>query len=291
MSVKIYRSRQMFSKAESLAGLTVNTVRYERVEGSNTFAEIEVTKAPHTGLLSHGKNTKMLRGTEEVGYRVYDLSLTPHTMNSSGANLCTHATAECRSGCIVNSGFAAVYPTVNSGRRHKTDYLLQHPKTFLRQLFYEIAWAIGTCKRKGIIPAFRLNAYSDIDWSLDDYRHPVTKQTVFEAFPNTQFYGYTKVPAKLIKSMSISNWHLTWSYTGKKLNHMQAANFLTMGATVSVVFANKDFPETFMGVTVIDGDEHDMRFLDDRGVVVGLKLKSSGKHLSASNSDFVVSTE
>ena len=45
----------------------------------------------------------------------------------------------------------------------------------------------------------------------------------------------------------------------------------------AVVFRNKDLPSTFKGVKVIDGDKHDMRFLDETNVVVGLKAKGKAK--------------
>jgi hypothetical protein len=36
-------------------------------------------------------------------------------------------------------------------------------------------------------------------------------------------------------------------------------------------------PETYIGRTVINGDETDLRFLDPKGVVVGLKAKGKAK--------------
>jgi hypothetical protein len=36
-------------------------------------------------------------------------------------------------------------------------------------------------------------------------------------------------------------------------------------------------PSSYMGRPVVDGDETDLRFLDARGVIVGLKAKGKGK--------------
>jgi hypothetical protein len=36
-------------------------------------------------------------------------------------------------------------------------------------------------------------------------------------------------------------------------------------------------PETYLGRPVIDGDEHDLRFLDPSGVVVGLRAKGKAR--------------
>ena len=44
----------------------------------------------------------------------------------------------------------------------------------------------------------------------------------------------------------------------------------------AVVF-RKELPDTFRGVKVIDGDKHDMRFLDESNVVVGLTAKGPAK--------------
>ena len=51
----------------------------------------------------------------------------------------------------------------------------------------------------------------------------------------------------------------------------------TNGANIAVVFRNDKFPSTFMGMPVVDGDADDLRFLDGRGVVVGLKAKGPAK--------------
>ena len=48
------------------------------------------------------------------------------------------------------------------------------------------------------------------------------------------------------------------------------------GGNVAVVF-EKSLPETWQGVKVINGDESDVRFMDQTGVVVGLKAKGEGK--------------
>jgi hypothetical protein len=47
-------------------------------------------------------------------------------------------------------------------------------------------------------------------------------------------------------------------------------------------------PKTFLGLKVIDGDTHDMRFLDEDNVVVGLKAKGKAK---TDYSGFVIDNE
>jgi hypothetical protein len=48
------------------------------------------------------------------------------------------------------------------------------------------------------------------------------------------------------------------------------------GFNVSKVF-RKELPETYLGHKVIDGTLHDMRFLDDWGVIVGLVAKGQAR--------------
>jgi hypothetical protein len=45
----------------------------------------------------------------------------------------------------------------------------------------------------------------------------------------------------------------------------------------AVVFKNKILPRMFKGLKVIDGDTHDMRFLDEPNSVVGLKAKGKAR--------------
>ena len=44
---------------------------------------------------------------------------------------------------------------------------------------------------------------------------------------------------------------------------------------VAAVF--HEVPETYLGRKVINGDETDLRFLDPKGVIVGLKAKGKAK--------------
>ena len=57
------------------------------------------------------------------------------------------------------------------------------------------------------------------------------------------------------------------------------------------LFSDKDLPEYYQGYKVISGDDHDLRFLDDKNVIVGLKekltLNKNGK-LERDQSGFVV---
>ena len=55
---------------------------------------------------------------------------------------------------------------------------------------------------------------------------------------------------------------------------------LQHGINVAVVFQYR-LPESWHGYRVINGDESDLRFLDDSPVVVGLKAKGQSKNVQA----------
>ena len=68
---------------------------------------------------------------------------------------------------------------------------------------------------------------------------------------------------------------MTWSYS--ESNDKYAGWIDRVKDNIAVVFRTKDLPETFKGRGVIDGDLHDMRFLDEPNSVVGLKAKGQAK--------------
>ena len=67
---------------------------------------------------------------------------------------------------------------------------------------------------------------------------------------------------------------MTWSYS--QANDKYATLFDKVSNNIAVVFRDV-LPTMFKGLKVIDGDKHDMRFLDEPNVVVGLKAKGQGK--------------
>ena len=86
-----------------------------------------------------------------------------------------------------------------------------------------------------------------------------------------------------------SNYSLTFSRS--ECNGETALEMAKAGANVAVVFDTRkgeDLPKRWGSRPVIDGDTHDLRFLDARGRVVGLRAKGPAKR---DDSGFVVRTE
>jgi hypothetical protein len=119
-----------------------------------------------------------------------------------------------------------------------------------------------------LIPVFRLNGTSDISWEKYEVGNG---KNIFQMFPQVQFYDYTKVLGR--KVSHIPNYHLTFSKADG--NDMDVRLAASKGMNVAAVFHK--LPETYIGRTVINGDETDLRFLDAKGVVVGLKAKGKAK--------------
>ncbi len=178
--------------------------------------------------------------------------------------------AGCKDACLNTAGLGGVYPSIQDARQRKTDLFLNDRAEFMSQLVLDIIKFISACDRKGKKPCIRLNGTSDIQWEKIIVE---CGQNIFEMFPQVQFYDYTKIPTRKVDH--ISNYHLTWSYS--EAAEKYAKLFDSVPYNKAVVFRNKDLPSTFKGVKVIDGDKHDMRFLDETNVVVGLKAKGKAK--------------
>lgn len=209
-------------------------------------------------------NFKTIKG-EGLGYKTYILYMSAYTQNSKGINVCSHASKGCAASCLVGSGFGGMYSNVQQGRINRTEYFLKDRIGFLYQLRGEIERAIRLNEGKAI-PVFRLNGTSDLPY--EKYKI-FDGKNIFELFPDIQFYDYTKNYLRFDKVLP-SNYHLTFSRS--ETNGDKSMELLSRGVNVAIVFDK--LPETYMGYKVINADETDLRFLDERGgVVCGLKYK------------------
>jgi hypothetical protein len=237
-----------------------------------------------TTLLSTN-NKKTMKG-EKFGYMTYIMYMSPFTANSQGINICPHASKGCAESCLVGSGFGGMYTNVAEGRRNKTEYFLADRVKFLEQLDMEIGKAIAKNKGKAIV-TIRLNGTSDIRFEKFKVRD---NKTLFELYPNTQFYDYTKNHLRFDTELP-KNYHLTFSRS--ETNHDKAMELLRRGFNVAMVF--NSVPKLFEGYKVVNGDESDLRFKDKKNVIVGLKYKNlTGKNVDNKAglvSGFVIDTE
>ncbi len=198
-------------------------------------------------------NAKTPKG-EKLGYLTGILYLAPHKM--SGTNLCPYASKGCIQSCLNTAGRGA-FNSVQFARMKKTKWLLSDRYTFVLQLIKDIQSLEWKAKREGMRPVVRLNGTSDLRWEI-------IAPELFSEFPDVQFYDYTKWP--LDKRLNIpANYHLT--YSAKETSIPAEFNKALMLGNIAVVVANIEMKAKMLldkGLNAIDGDEHDLRFLDPK---------------------------
>lgn len=228
-------------------------------------------------------NPKTQKGSK-MGYLTFILHLAPYTLSGMG-NVCPKASAGCIAACLNTAGRGGMSKrgentnVIQQARIRKTRMFFSDKPAFFTALYYDITKAIVYATKKGLQPVFRLNGTSDLSWEKYNFMVNNTEyRNIFDAFPNVQFYDYTAIIGRKIGG--IKNYHVTFS--AKENNDSDIKKAIEHGYNVAMVF-NK-LPDTYMGLPVIDGDNTDLRFLDSKGVIVGLKAKGKAKH---DNSGFV----
>lgn len=231
-------------------------------------------------------NPKIMKGMKK-GCMTFVLHLAPADL--SGYQVCPMATEGCRRGCLNTAGRggmmagisrltladikAGTLNTIQAARIRKTRHFFEERDNFMAALYLEVARAIKYAEKRGYLPAFRLNGTSDIRWE----RIPVTAvnaekyPNLMAAFPSVNFYDYTKIANR--RDLPV-NYSLTFSLAEN--NEPSAHAAMDGGMNVAVVF-RKELPASFFGRPVVNGDDTDLRFLDPKGVVVGLTAKGNAK--------------
>ncbi len=217
-------------------------------------------------------NPKIQKGTK-MGYLSFILHLAPADV--SGYNTCPKATAGCKAACLNTAGRGGMFKKgettnmIQQARIRKTKYFFEDRDGFMKDLYHDIVKAKKFAERKGLIPVFRLNGTSDLSW--EKYEVGTTGMNLFQLFPTTQFYDYTKVPKRKVEG--IDNYHLTFSQADG--NGKDADWAISKNMNVTVVFDK--IPAEYKGKPVFNADDTDLRFLDPKGVVLGLKAKGRAK--------------
>lgn len=211
-------------------------------------------------------NAKTSKG-EPLGYMTGILYLSPST-ESGVKNVCPFATAGCKASCLYTAGRAQIFPMIYQARLRKTRLLVSDRAAFLDSIRADVTTLARRASAHGMKPAVRLNGTSDIA----DLPEAIAKE-----FPSVQFYDYTKIPKPYLRVRD--NYHVTFSLS--ETNMPVAVDALAHGVNVAVVFDVKrgaPLPERFLDAPVLDGDKHDLRFLDGyKGAVIGLRAKGRAK--------------
>lgn len=222
----------------------------------------------------------------------YGMYLAP--ASTSGYNVCSHSTPECRLGCLATSGRAGMdilagkTKTFNC-RSNKSKLFYEQPEFFMAWLIAELNYYQAKAQKDEYGFSVRLNCTSDIDWA----NVRVNGLNIFEIFPDVQFYDYSKSNIKF--NNVPNNYHLTYSYTGR--NWLQCEALLKRGFNIAMIFNIKnvnDLPKTFNNYPVINGDATDYRVTDGKGIIIGLKFKRIADQVAQKqviNSCFVVQSD
>jgi len=230
--------------------------------------------------------------------------MAPHKSGNVG-NLCSHASLGCIALCLGwFSGQAGIVAhatgtsKARQSRMRKAEYFMNDRKAYLGEMFIHTARLISKARRMNLTLCERPNGSTDIAYEgqklivdaafatqlsrfSGETIQPGT-HSIFTCFPMVQFVDYTKNHLRFNRPLP-ANYHLTFSLS--ETNEQHALELLSRGHNVAIVFGCER-PATWHGYTVIDGDEHDLRHLDPRNVVVGLTPK--GNKAKRDTSGFVV---
>ena len=211
-------------------------------------------------------NPKIQKGTK-LGYLSFILHLAPSDL--SGKNTCPKATKGCIAACLNTAGRGGMFKrgettnVIQKARIRKTQYFFNNRAGFMKDLYADICKGIRLANKLGLEPVFRLNGTSDLSWE----KYEMTEgKNVFDVFAGIQFYDYTKVLGRKVKH--IENYHLTFSKADG--NDSDVAEALLQGMSVVAVYDK-------IPAGVPSADETDLRFLDPKGIMLGLKAKGKAK--------------
>jgi len=216
-------------------------------------------------------SAKISHSQEYSHQYTYGLYLAPASL--SGYNVCSHSTPECRMGCLNTSGRAGIEEfagtsIIKDARIKKTKLFYEQPQFFMAWLMAEIEAGQRKAKKDGYYFSVRLNCTSDIDWQ----NVKINDKSIFETYPEIQFYDYTKNANKFFGKPA--NYHLTLSYTGRNWGLCEV--ILKRGHNVAMVFDVKtdaEIPTEFEGYKTVQGDLTDYRVSDAKSIIVALKWK------------------
>lgn len=230
-------------------------------------------RGAHSVQLLSPFNDKTPKG-EGLGWLTAMLYLAPHTLGGP-KTLCPHSTEGCRAACLYAAGRGSFQKT-KTARLRRTALWHADRRAFMARLVDDLIYMTDRAEAEGMRVAVRLNGTSDILWE----REPVgqLEHTLLTLFPQVQFYDYTRTPIE--HRRLAPNYRLTYSLADDPLE--RAVAYLRAGQSVAAVVPEEEkaaheswFVLRDQMVTVIDGDLHDLRFLDPDPALVLLRPKGA----------------
>lgn len=212
----------------------------------------------------------------DYGYLTAVLLLEPNYIDKrTGTKTCPDA-GQCVQFCLSKCG-RNKYVKSQRARLKRTFLFFNNPAQFYADLCRDLMTLEAKAERLGLKPAVRLNGLSDLPWEE-------LRPGIFHAWRNVQFYDYTKSCERMTSFVADGTWpanyHLTYSENERTPGGF-IRGLLQCGANSARIYSgtkgNKRFGEVWRDTNGqwpnIDGDIHDLRFLDPKGVIVWLSLK------------------
>jgi len=222
-----------------------------------------------------GSNPKVEKAPDtDQKYFVQILHLAPSF--ASLFNTCALATYGCGTNCLNESGHGQPHMmhngvhSVHVARVVRTLIWFQHRDQFKAKLAREMDAMRAKAYRMGAVPVVRPNGTSDL-------RFETLFPEMFANNPDFILYDYTKDKGRNVDQ--IRNYSLCYS-VNENSTYQDIESAFANGLNCVVVLRlrkGQPKPAFYMGRPMVDGDKHDLRFLDPKGVVVGLYAKGKAK--------------
>ncbi len=214
-------------------------------------------------------SAKTVKG-ERIGYLTGICYLVPDD------KLCPMARmAGCMAGCLRSAGRGA-FDSVQAARAAKTAFFRAHREAFMLSLAADV-WSLARrAERMGMAPLCRPNGTSDITF---ENIVVFEGKTIFQLFPDVQFYDYTKHPSRKLEGKTAGNYDLTYSFSAVTPKNVSIKGLVNpANRRTAVVFDRREnIPATFRGWPVVDGDDTDVRHIEPARVVVALYAKGRAR--------------
>jgi len=220
----------------------------------------------------------------------WEASYGPLPGHAAKADLCCMASGTCRQACLMFGGrnssatehFAAKDPyrsSITYGRARRTWRLLADPNRAIAEIAHEAFLLAGRAQKAGLKAVMRINGLSDLPGLADRIAAMVDDSIRFVDYSKIQNPALFLPGNRVFRSFSLSENRGSESF---------AEAVLQAGGSVSAVFHGPWVPgSTWHGFPTIDGDAHDLRFLDPPGTVAWLSAKGPAFSLAAGTGSFV----
>ena len=274
--------------AMAVHGLLALAAYFGRPEPRTWAEAIELVKYTASGLVRRllGTSAKSAKA-EKYGVDNRALFMEPaEAARISGISTCLMATIGCGGGCLVTGARLSMKQN-EASRLAKTLYLWLDPEAFIEQLLAEVnaAHRLALAKDHGL--SVRFNGTTDILWGR-------LLQSAGRTLPaGVRFVDYTKMSLPSRIHCIEAGFHLTYSFNESAAAPVHSRHYAAAGWNTALVVAGQTQRitaaravqrdlldrysiggETFYGRHVVDGDAHDLRYLDPHDVWVVLHAKS-----------------